>query len=255
MPLKQRLTNSSIAKAVFLLTLVVVASWLGRLLSLGSGVHSVAGHEGSHPAAQACEKKISTPGADAETEQTLPKVVSKTLAARLSTAVLMPRSSQQQKLGGPPGGLPLELARGHVVEKRDSAPDGKGRSRRATIFRTDFKYPFLRLEQEIVNDPSGGEIVTAQLVMVADHLLVKLQEGFTETELSIHIASMGAKILRHLPNSPFYTVVLNRATVAEFDKALSALEVAPGPLAYAEPDFISIGGSAPVYPNDPSFAL
>ncbi len=160
--------------------------------------------------------------------------------------------------GSPPmdNGLPAEVKKGRLIEQRESAMTANGQKRRATVYETTFKHPFLRVEEIMVRDAAtGNEKTLSRSVMVADHVLVRLQNGAQEAQLVAHVASLGLSIRRHLPNSALYLIAFPNHSVAEFDRVMTAFEKTPGPAAYAEPDFIAQASVDPVTPNDASFAL
>ena len=184
---------------------------------------------------------------------------------------LMPPSSLVSKLGRLPltvipnnvtsgsplmgNGLPAEVRKGRILEQRESVASAIGQKRRATVYETTFKYPFLRVEEMLGRDAATGKEQTlTRSVMVADHVLVRLQNGAQEAQLLSHVASLGLSIRRHLPNSALYLIAFPNHSVAEFDRVMTAFEQSPGPTVYAEPDFIAQASVDPLIPNDPSFA-
>lgn len=151
--------------------------------------------------------------------------------------------------------LPAEIEAGRVVERREWALGREGDFRRVTVFETAFKHPWLRLEEEGKRTAAGVEVLTRQTVLVADHLLVKLRQGVDGTALRAYAATLGGRIDRHIPGTPFYTVQLRSASIEGFDQALAAVAKSPGLLVYAEPDRVATSRGDPLYPDDPSFSL
>ena len=162
----------SVALAAVVLSLLVAGLWLFRPQAdrVRTGAPVAARTEAGDPEAAAKPAEISRSPAPAGGYGVTASP--KLLTSRLAQAKLSQKPVEARKLG-PANGLPVEVAEGRVMERRDSSRNGGGRFRRATVYQTDFKYPFLRVEQEVAMSPRGEEIVTAQLVMVADHLLVK----------------------------------------------------------------------------------
>lgn len=175
-----------------------------------------------------------------------------TLARSLAAATVLPETAQMRNAGIVGAGVPEAIKQGTVVERVDFAPDARGEFRRATVYRTNFKYPLVRVDQRLQRTSRGDEKLGGQIVMVADHLMVKVQPGTDETMLRQHLAALGATVRKHIPGSSIYLVAVRSARIADFDAALSALENTTSSVAFAEPDFIVHATSLP---NDPSFGL
>jgi subtilisin family serine protease len=134
--------------------------------------------------------------------------------------------------------LPLEVRAGKVVTTDVSPPSPTGQRRRTSIHQTDFKYPLLRTEEQFTTAADGSEIVLKRRTMVADHLKVRLRNGFTESQLQTWLAQHGLTIRRHIPNTLFYLVAIPNSDIASYDRALKILGDRNGPTAYGEPDYI-----------------
>ena len=141
---------------------------------------------------------------------------------------------------------------GELIQKKTVTLDlGEPTLTEVSIYRTDFKYPLLRVEQPMA--AGGGATAAQRRVMVADHLMVKVKPGVTEAQLLKHVAPQGASIRRRVGRSEVYLIALRSGDVAVFDAALAAWKAGDTVIDYAEPDFIASILDAPL-PNDSQFA-
>ncbi len=138
------------------------------------------------------------------------------------------------------------LTTGTVVhEASTDSPEGT-----VTVYRTSFKYPFIRVETR--PSPGAGSPTRVRR-MVADHLMVKIRPGADRAALAAHVAPHGASIRRQVGKRPIFLVALKDASPSTFDAALALWGKGDAVIEYAEPDHIASIGSAPVIPNDPAF--
>lgn len=108
---------------------------------------------------------------------------------------------------------------------------------RFRLVRTDFKYPLVRVEDRLQLPKEGGEPrLMHQSAMVADHVLVKLNPGFTKTDLLTVIQPMGGRVRKELPASKVYLIELPDVSIDAVSLALQKLR-APA-LSSAEPDYL-----------------
>lgn len=108
---------------------------------------------------------------------------------------------------------------------------------RFRLVRTDFKYPLVRVEDRLQLPKEGGEPrLMHQSAMVADHVLVKLNQGFTKTNLLTVIQPMGGRVRKELPASKVYLIELPDVSIDAVSLALQKLR-APA-LSSAEPDYL-----------------
>ncbi len=231
--------------ATALLLFVGVMCWHARV-QMGSSTRSAA----FEPTPSAAPQTIPAATALPAVTTNSPEVITKLLA----TMPVMPETAQAKKAGLASSALPQEVREGTIIERRDSAVMSDGTFRRATVYRTSFKYPFVRVEQTMRRGAHGEETVSSQLVMVADHLLVKAQSGVSEVALNQSLSALGAKVRRHLHGTPVYVMAVRSPAIADYDAALATLEKPSGPVTLAEPDFIVHAVGAPVIPNDTSFS-
>ena len=117
-------------------------------------------------------------------------------------------------------------------------PDG--RKKREMIIRSPGKYPFRRVEDILTeNKEDNTWTVSSRTEMVADHVLVKLQEGQTEEELDAALRRHGNSILRKLTLPRHYIVGLSEPSLDAVPDALSSLGGESNIFCYVEPDYVS----------------
>jgi len=87
--------------------------------------------------------------------------------------------------------------------------------------------------------------------MIADHLIVKVQEGVSEVGLKAVLPAGFRLRQRMAACDDFYLVEVPMAGRAALEKAVQLLEARAEVVAYAEPDFVTKG--AETVPNDPIF--
>ncbi|MDZ4287751.1 MAG: S8 family serine peptidase, partial [Prosthecobacter sp.] len=123
-------------------------------------------------------------------------------------------------------------------------------SRVRLIRKDDFKYPLIRIEEELVGSAQGDRL-TKQTAMVGDHVLVKLQDPkISEATLLAQLKDAGASIRRKMPASGTWLVAFANPTVDTVPQAMARLSALKPWVRYAEPDYIV---HAAVTPNDASF--
>ena len=117
------------------------------------------------------------------------------------------------------------------------ATDGK--QHRVRLLKTDFRYPLLRVEEDLTAPKAGGEPeITKQKAMVADHLLVKAAEGVDKTRLSESVKALGGSVMNQIPGSDVYLLSIPAKDGQSLPRAVEAINLLKGIVAYAEPDFI-----------------
>ena len=136
-----------------------------------------------------------------------------------------------------------------VTASIEVAGPGPNQSTRVRILATDFKYPNVRVEEII--DGSTGQVL-AREEMVADHILVTLQEGEDPAVLLHHLnlADGSIEAVSPDPAVPLYRLHLPAATLEAVPAALASLDKTTGSVVSAEPDFIRQGL---LVPNDPKY--
>ena len=136
-----------------------------------------------------------------------------------------------------------------LIQAIEVAGPGPDQNTRVRILATDFKYPNVRVEEII--DGSTGQVL-AREEMVADHVLVTLQDGEDPAALLDHLnlANAFMEAVSPDPAVPLYRLHLPEATLEAVPAALASLDKTTGSVVSAEPDFIRQGL---LVPNDPKF--
>ncbi|TDU81022.1 subtilase family protein [Prosthecobacter fusiformis] len=113
-----------------------------------------------------------------------------------------------------------------------------------------FKYPILRVEDELVRGPHGDRLVR-QVAMVGDHVLVKTADPkISEASFLAALAADGATIRRKMPASGTWLVAFSQPDLKTVPQQVARLSQMKSLVLYAEPDYIM---SANTVPNDASF--
>ncbi|MFA7368731.1 MAG: S8 family serine peptidase, partial [Kiritimatiellales bacterium] len=117
----------------------------------------------------------------------------------------------------------------------------KDRKKRELLVKAGGKYPFHRVEETLVkNDGADTYAIVARTEMVADHVLVKLQDGRSEADLQAMLKNYGISTLRELSLPGHYIVGLLKApTLDAVPEAISVFSAESALLAYVEPDYFS----------------
>ena len=146
---------------------------------------------------------------------------------------------------GPNHPLSLLLAGASVLAAAEHAHDS-GIIERRRLVRTTFKYPLVRVVEIFrpANAPGRAALV-ARTVMVADHILVRLRPGATETELHRLNRRHGARIRRQLRAPRTYLVALPHPGLNTVPAAVAAYTRETGLVRFAEPDYIVYAATAP----------
>jgi len=141
-----------------------------------------------------------------------------------------------------------------VIESRETVREAGGLMKitRVRLVRDDsFKYPLIRVEDELVRGPQG-ERLTRQTAMVGDHVLVKPQSAQTdEAALLAQMKAEGATVRRRMPASGTWLVAFANPTVDTVPRAVAKLSGLKTWVRYAEPDYIVRANATP---NDASFS-
>lgn len=146
-------------------------------------------------------------------------------------------------------------AAGVLAEKlHETRLGGREVARRTRLVRdASFKYPLIRLEEELVMG-AGGWRLARQRAMVADHLMVKpLDPEMPESELLDRLGIPGATVRRKQPASGVWLVAFPLAGLETVPEALAKFAGLRGVVRHAEPDYIVHAGTTN-YPNDSSFS-
>ncbi|MBK1830815.1 S8 family serine peptidase [Verrucomicrobiaceae bacterium R5-34] len=132
----------------------------------------------------------------------------------------------------------------------DASEDKAGR-RRVRVVEADFKYPHLRLEEEVWTDPDTGEQTVKRLrASVADHLMVGLKQGADEMVARNLLEQNGYRVRAVEPGS-FILAELDDFQQAESQqKSIAEIQGLNEFIDFAEPDYLVY---PTVTPNDPAY--
>jgi ELWxxDGT repeat protein len=139
------------------------------------------------------------------------------------------------------------------VQSVDAPPDAEGRIRRLRVVRAKAKFPFIRYEETLVDDPDHGRVIVSRLVMAADHIMVQLRKGVERKDLELLAAKHGCRILRPMHHPGGYVVGLPSHDVQAVPGAIDRFRVEAASIAIAEPDFVRTISQAQSFPDDPRF--
>jgi len=112
------------------------------------------------------------------------------------------------------------------------------------------KYPALLYKEVLRRNEAGEYEVASQVGMVADEVLVKLNEGQTKAALQALADAQGFTIERALSLPGHYVLKLEASTLNGLSNALRMLSGESGLLALAEPNYMY---SQTLIPDDPDF--
>lgn len=113
-----------------------------------------------------------------------------------------------------------------------------------------FKYPLIRVEDELVRGPEGDRLIR-QVAMVGDHVLVKPANAqMSETALLEKLKAEGATLRRKMPASGTWLIAFSKPDLETVPRMVAEISAIKKVVRYAEPDFIM---STNAVPNDTSF--
>ncbi len=214
----------------------------GLLLAAGLFVFRVSHHTGSAVA----EKTPAAAGLNSS-EQVAAAAPQAASAFSDPLPVAAPRVSAAEKSGQPeapvqvvaaPGDRFQPIAEAQIVDRRIKTVS-KDRKTRELLVKAGGKYPFHRVEETLVkNEGADTYTVSARTEMVADHVLVKLQDGKSEADLKAMLQSYGLSVLHELTLPGHYIISLKKPTLDAVPEALSVFSMEKI-LAYVEPDYFS----------------
>jgi hypothetical protein len=119
----------------------------------------------------------------------------------------------------------------------ESAPFRDGSHIRTQIVRARFKYPLVRIEERIA--PSGEAL--AKREMVADHVIVQLQDGATVADLQSVLdrqGSFSAQIRKAVESRGLFLVAFDGVDPGRMEQVIKTLESERQVIAHSEPDYI-----------------
>jgi hypothetical protein len=97
------------------------------------------------------------------------------------------------------------LVQGQVVAESDRTIDPQGDKLYSEFIQTNLKHPLVR-QDEIIKDQKVVEVHA----VIEDQFLVKLQKGYSESDLSAILSNNGAHISRRFPNAEAYLVSMGK---------------------------------------------
>jgi|GEM_PF-6771868 len=163
-------------------------------------------------------------------------------------SVSAPRPAVTKKISQPEPAVQVVAAAGARFQPVDKTQVldwriktvSKDRKIRELLVKAGGKYPFHRIEETLLkNDGTDTYTIASRTEMVANHVLVKLQNGKSEADLRVMLQSYGVSILRELTLPGHYIISLKEPTLDAVPEALSVFSTEIATLAYVEPDYFS----------------
>lgn len=125
-----------------------------------------------------------------------------------------------------------------IVSQVETAADPNGNYTRIRIVRTDMKYPLIRVVQNRQkNFSTGDDRIVQQIAMVADHALIRMQDGVTAEDLQAQFESMGLRIRRRVARGKAALIEFDATDPQTLDRVIADLDQASG-VVIAEPDYL-----------------
>ena len=129
---------------------------------------------------------------------------------------------------------------------------GKAGRRRVRIVEADFKYPHIRLEEEVWTDPTTGrQTVNRIRASVADHVMVGLKPRSDEKAAAAVLEKNGYQIRAVEPGSYILAVLPDFSAAESQQESINDIGSLEEFIDYAEPDWIVYPA---VVPDDPDFS-
>jgi subtilisin family serine protease len=181
---------------------------------------------------------------------------------RTETGVLRPAPPIQMVPAQKSGPISAEarpladrFARAQVLATQQSemkTESGEARVRRVRLVRDEsYKYPVLRVEDEIIRS-AGGERLVRQTAMVGDHVMVKLRDPkMPEDKLLALLGDGAASVRRRMPASGLWLVAFAEPQPDTVPRAVSRLSKLKEHVLVVEPDHIM---TVQATPNDTSYS-
>lgn len=140
---------------------------------------------------------------------------------------------------------------GQIIESRQFAPDNAGIAKHLKVIKTNLRYSYIRVEQQVHhNSSTGAETVVGTKEMVADHIIVKLRPGKSLANLVAMNNRLGTSIRETVRQSEVYLVALPHKFIDAVPNALDAYQKEGAVVEYAEPDYLL---HLDTIPNDARF--
>lgn len=136
-----------------------------------------------------------------------------------------------------------------LAERQTVLANGDIEHRR--LVRRSGKSPYRILVETLRKDPSQSKFAAVgRMEMVADHVLVNLQDSSLRDELEQLADRYNAKVVRVLADEKTFVVRLEAPGLDAIDQAIKFFTQAASSVAYAEPDYVRHFSSVP---NDPMY--
>ena len=147
------------------------------------------------------------------------------------------------------GILASKISRSILIDQQVTRSRHKGRLRRVSTYRSDSKYPLIRVEERIEREASGEYHTHHVVAMVADHLLVQFSEESLSV-LKVRLNQMGLSFRKLLRSSGLGLIQIPYEDLDSFPHWLAQLENdAYLNLEVVEPDFLVFPTATPNDPN------
>ena len=144
------------------------------------------------------------------------------------------------------------LADSETIEVQEEPGPRPGLVMRTRLVKTDFKYPLLRVVENLERDNITGEQqLRNQFEEVADHLIVTIEPG-SDAEFVAALAGVGGEIRRKMHVSNAYLVAFSPVDLGTLDRAKESLARIPSVKLVAE-DVVFHGNATQRFPDDPLF--
>lgn len=155
-------------------------------------------------------------------------------------------SSAPGNQGDPTLGLPVL----QISETPD--PDHPATLKRVRIVRANFKYPLWRVEEIVMKgEPGKPETIPSRNIMIADHVMIRLQPGGDPAKLEALVKEHGLAIRKAMKMPDCYLISSPDQSLAALPHLLTLLGRETGLIRYVEPDYVV--RSQQTLPNDPEF--
>lgn len=185
-----------------------------------------AAHSGRKPAS------ISSSSVKRESSQHLREHY-KSLLESAPEVPTVPKLSQNQPEEGfsknplPSDPLLQKLKPYRVIATQEKPIGSNGSFQRVQVLKTSSNFAFVR-NQEIWIPKDNGFVLSQRKVMAGDHIVVRLKEGASDSELEASLKSYGAQIQRRLPASGLYLISFDGKSpdqmIDTFDELLHHLQ-------------------------------
>ncbi len=126
--------------------------------------------------------------------------------------------------------------------------------KRVRIVRANFKYPIWRIE-EVVTKPQSGkpETIQSRNVMIADHVMIRLNQDSDRAQLESLVKSQGLAIRKTMTMPGCFLISIPDESTNALPNLLAKLSPEKGLIRYVEPDYVV--RSQQTTPNDPNYSL